>query len=142
MQVARPRFLGFAIAVLLGVVLSGPVNVAAADNIAPVAVDDPGTGCFDSRFGGAYPVPEDWGEFGFVGICAPTANDTDADGSIVAWQIVSPPSHGTIRWARDFPGVLGYTPNPDFSTLPGDWVSDSLTYRAIDDRGAVSNVAK
>jgi hypothetical protein len=137
----RPRLVGLLIAVLVGAALPGGSSVAAADNVPPVAVDDPGPACMGPQFGGAYPVPEDWGEFGFVGICAPTFNDSDPDGSIVAWQIVSPPSHGTVRWARDFPGILGYTPDADFSTLPGDYVSDSLTYQAIDDRGAVSNVA-
>ena len=141
MQVARPKLVGFVLAALMGVALPSAASVAAVDNIPPVAVDDPGSACFGSSFGGAYPIPEDWGDFDFAGSCSATANDTDQDGFIAAWQIDSPPSHGTLVYLRDYPGIFRYTPNPDFSTPAGDWISDSFSYQAIDDRGALSNVA-
>lgn len=122
--------------------LVSPATIAAADNLPPVAVDDPGTTCQPAgAFGGAFPIAEDWGRFDFVGQCSAIANDTDADGAIVAWQIVSQPAHGRLEYLRDFPGIFGYTPDPDFSTAAGDWISDSFTYQVIDNLGAVSNVA-
>jgi hypothetical protein len=122
--------------------LVSPASIAAADNLPPVAVDDPGTTCQPAgAFGGAFPIAEDWGRFDFVGQCSAIANDTDADGVIVAWQIVSQPAHGRLEYLRDFPGIFGYTADPDFSTDAGDWISDSFTYQVIDNLGAVSNVA-
>jgi hypothetical protein len=141
-QFGRPRLAALLITVLVAAALPGASVVAAADNIPPVAVDDPGTSCQPAGlFGGAYPIPEDWGAFDFAGSCSATANDTDQDGFIAAWQIVSPPSHGTLVYLRDQPGIFRYTSNADFSTPAGDYVSDSFTYQAIDDRGALSNVA-
>ena len=129
-------------AALVATALAWPTAAAAADNLAPVAVDDPGTSCQPAgAFGGAFPIPEDWGRFDFVGQCSAIANDTDSDGTIVAWQIVTQPAHGTLEYLPDFPGIFGYTPDPDFSTAEGDWVSDSFTYQVIDDLDALSNVA-
>src|SRR6185312_14865141 len=78
--------------------------------------------------------------------CSVNANDTDADGSIVAWDVVTPPAHGAIDWMSNQPAFFGYTPDPDYNTPAGDqpggtWVSDSLTYQAIDEDGARSNPA-
>lgn len=138
----RRGSVGLLLIALVGTTLSWPAAVAAVDNVPPVAVDDPGTDCqTPGDFGGAFPIPEDWGQFAFVDSCSAVANDTDSDGSIVAWQIVTPPSHGTLEYFGDFPDAFGYTPEADFSTPAGDWVSDSFTYQAIDDDGAVSNEA-
>ena len=127
---------------LAAATLAGPAVTLAADNVPPVAVDDPGTACGSlTAFGGSFPIPEDWGEFDFTGACSAVANDTDADGSIVAWQVVTPPAHGALVWLDTFPSAFSYTPAPDFSTASGDWVSDSFEYVAIDDAGALSNVA-
>jgi hypothetical protein len=138
----RRRSAGLLLIALIGVTLSWPASVAAVDNVPPIAVDDPGTDCQSpDDFGGSFPIPEDWGQFAFVGSCSAIANDTDGDGSIVAWQIVTPPSHGALEYFGANPEAFGYTPEPDFSTPAGDWVSDSFTYQAIDDGGAVSNEA-
>ncbi len=129
-------------AALVASALAWPVSTAAADNLPPVAVDDPGTTCMPAgAYGGAFPIPEDRGRFDFAGVCSAIANDTDADGTIASWQIVSQPAHGTLEWLPNFPGIFGYRAQPDFSTPAGDWVSDSFTYQAIDNLGAVSNVA-
>ncbi len=134
--------IGFILVALVGTALAWPAAALAVENLPPVAVDDPGTsGMPPDLFGGAFPIPEDWGQFVFTGSCSAIANDTDADGSIVAWQIVTPPGHGTLEYLPNFPSAFGYTPDPDFSTAAGDWVSDSFAYQAIDDDGAISNVA-
>jgi len=133
---------GLLLIALIGVTLSWPASVAAVDNVPPIAVDDPSTDCLSpDDFGGSFPIPEDWGQLAFVGSCSAIANDTDSDGSIVAWQIVTPPLHGALEYFGANPEAFGYTPEPDFSTPAGDWVSDSFTYQAIDDGGAVSNEA-
>jgi large repetitive protein len=123
--------------------LSWPAGVVASVdvNAPPVAVDDPGTACFPPDLGGSFPIPEDWDEFAFAGSCNAIANDTDSDGSIVAWQIVALPSHGTLNYLPDHPEAFGYTPDPDWSTPAGAWVSDSFSYQAIDNLGATSNTA-
>jgi Big-like domain-containing protein len=118
-----------------------PAGAAAAGNLPPVAVDDPAAACAPASFGGSFPIAEDSAQFGFTGSCSAIANDTDSDGAIVAWEVVDPPAHGTLEWLGDFPSAFGYTPDPDWSTPAGDWVSDSFTYRAVDDEGATSNVA-
>jgi hypothetical protein len=114
----------------------------------PVAHDDPGVPmCSPSvMFGGTYPIAEDHEQTAFVGGCAATANDTDADGTIVSWAIDTPPAHGELEWTASVPGVFGYTADPDYSTARGDqpggaWVSDSFTYHVIDDQGLSSNEA-
>ena len=138
----RRRSAGLLLVAIVTTALLSPVTVAAADNLPPVAVDDPGTTCQPAgAFGGAFPIAEDWGRFDFVGQCSAIANDTDADGTIVAWQIVSQPAHGRLEYLPNFPGIFGYTPDPDFSTPAGDWVSDSFTYRVVDNLAAVSNIA-
>ena len=109
-----------------------------------MAVDDPGPLCAPQPygiFGGSFPIAEDWGPFDFGGSCSAITNDTDSDGSIVAWQIVTPPSHGTFQYLANFPGIFRYTPAANFNTSVGDWVSDSFSYRVTDNLGAVSNVA-
>src|SRR5262245_1227209 len=139
-----PRSLlsGLVLVAMSACALAGPTGAAAADNLPPVAVDDPGAPCglFGST-GGSFPIPEDWGTFDFVGTCSAIANDTDADGTIVGWQSVTPPAHGTLVWVPEFASAFSYTPDADFSTGAGDWVSDSFEYVAVDNQGAVSNVA-
>jgi large repetitive protein len=116
-------------------------------NAPPVAVDDPAIpGCMSADYGGSFPIVEDAGQFVFGAGCSLNVNDTDADGSIVAWDVVTPPAHGTIEWLPSQPAFFGYTPDPDYNTPAGDqpggsWESDSLTYQAIDDDGARSNPA-
>jgi hypothetical protein len=124
-------------------VLAWPAGVAAADNLPPVAVDDPGTSCQPQGggFGGSFPIAEDYGPFDFAGFCSAIANDTDSDGTIVAWEIVTPPAHGTLEWLASFPGIFRYRAAANFNTPAGDWVSDSFTYRVVDNLGALSNVA-
>jgi hypothetical protein len=138
---ARAASAALLIALLAGT-LAGPGASLAADNLPPVAVDDPGAACGTfSPWGGAFPIPEDWGAFAFSGGCSAVANDVDPDGTIVAWQVVTPPAHGSLVWLDTFPDAFSYTPDPDFSTAAGDWISDSFEYVAIDDAGATSNVA-
>ncbi len=113
-------------------------------NAPPVAVDDPPVpGCAPDHttFGGSFPVVEDAQAFQFGAACSLIANDTDTDGSIVAWDVVTKPAHGNIVWLPGQPGIFSYTPDPDYNTPSGDWVSDTLTYQAIDDDGARSNEA-
>ena len=129
---------------LIGMLLAWPAGVAAVDNVPPVAVDDPGTLCAPQPygiFGPSFPIPEDGGPSDFGSSCSAITNDTDSDGSIVAWQIVTPPGHGPLVHHPDFPGIFRYTPDADFNTASGDWVSDSFTYQVIDNLGAFSNVA-
>jgi large repetitive protein len=127
---------------------SDPVSLTIKINGAPVAVDDPAVPACNPTFmfGGAFPIAEDWGQFTFAGNCGAIANDTDADGSITSWQVDDPPSHGDLEWLPIVPGVFGYTPDPDYSTIAGDqpggqWISDSFTYHVIDNDGASSNSA-
>jgi hypothetical protein len=119
-----------AVAVCLATSLS-PAPARADGNHAPVAVDDPAVpGCNPNNgFGGAYPIPEDWigtdknypGWMPMFGNCSPLANDTDADGDPLTFEIVTPPAHGE---AMAVPGSglewLMYKPDPDFSTIAGD----------------------
>ena len=126
-----------AAALLVGLL---PASVLAAD---PVAVDDPGTDCqpMDAT-GGSFPVPEDFhfvsppldpDHFWLFGDCALTANDTDADGDELTYEIVTQPAHGDLVADPDDPdGLFGYDPDPNYSTAPGAWVSDSFTYRVSD----------
>jgi hypothetical protein len=120
---------------------AAPASVSAADNLPPVAVDDPAVECGYTGFGGSFPIPEDWGQFVFAGCIGELTNDFDPDGSIVAWQIDSPPAHGTLDWLASNPTAFAYTPAPDFSTPSGDWPSDSFTYHVIDNQGASSDIA-
>ena len=126
---------------------TAPPHDTVAVNAPPVAVDDPAIpACFTAEFGGSFPLPEDWHQQAFIGACGATTNDTDSDGTIVAWHVDTLPAHGAIEWLPDHPEVFGYTPNHDWSTLPGnvaggDWVSDSFTYHVVDDQGASSNQA-
>lgn len=62
------------------------------------------------------------------------ANDTDEDGEIVAISIVDQPSSGTAMVGEDL--QITYSHDGTEGTL-----SDSLTYTAQDNDGAVSNVA-
>ena len=122
-----------------------PASVLAA---APTAFDDPGTGCGPtSNTGGSFPVPEDFhfvapgldpDHFWLFGSCALTANDTDPDGDVLTYEIVTQPAHGHLIADPDEPdGFFGFDPDPNYSTAPGDepggsWVSDSFTYRVSD----------
>ena len=133
--------IGIGLVVLLAATMALPVGVAAVDNVPPTALDDPGTACFPSDFGGSFPIPEDSSQTVFTGRCSAIANDTDPDGSIVGWQIVDLPTHGSLSYLATNPTAFGYTPEHDWSTPAGTWLSDSFTYRAIDDDGAASNLA-
>ena len=113
-------------------------------NDPPVALDDPGIPCGDLHyFGGSFPVPEDWigniegypGWFVLFAECGLLANDTDDDGDVLDWEIVSQPAHGEAIYVE--PEFFAYKPDANWSTRPGDqpggdWVSDSFTYRAFD----------
>ena len=132
-----------ALATLAIVATGAPGPVRAADT-PPVAVDDPALPrCGVPQLGNSYPVPEDPvgydpdfpGWFWALGGCGPLANDTDADGDALTFEIVGQPLHGQAM----APGldILGYKPDPDWSTLPGNvpgrtWTSDVITYRAFD----------
>jgi hypothetical protein len=125
---------------------SDPVTLAITvdENQPPVALDDPAVPACNAApgwYGDSFPIPEDWGPMVLGLGCSPTSNDSDPDGTIVSWQIDTLPAHGTLDWGPDAPGVVTYTPDPDFSTAPGDWPSDSFTYHVVDDGGASSNVA-
>lgn len=63
------------------------------------------------------------------------ANDFDVDGTLdpATVTVVTPPQHGTVSVLPD--GSITYTIAPNYSG------TDSFTYRACDDYGAVSNVA-
>ena len=122
--------------------IAWPVAVAAADNTPPIARDDPAVpGCTGSGFGGSFAIGEDSPRMVFSGSCSPIANDIDPDGSIVAWEIVDLPAHGTLDYSPGNPSSFGYAPAADYNTPSGDWVSDSFTYRVIDNAGARSNLA-
>ena len=117
------------------------MTLSSVTNTPPVAVDDPGIPCGNlDNFGGSFPVPEDWvgdydGWFVLFGECGLLANDTDVDGDVLDWEIVTQPAHGEAMYLD--PDFFAYKPDPDWSTLPGDqpggdWLSDSFTYRAYD----------
>ncbi len=116
-------------------------------NAPPVAVDDPAAGCFPpDPFGGSFPILEDSATITFAADCDLTGNDTDADGTIVAWDVTGGQGHGTAVWLPNQPGIIGYTPDPNYNTTAGDqpggtWQSDSLTYQVIDEDGARSGSA-
>src|SRR5204862_4622252 len=69
-------------------------------------------------------------------------NDTDPDNTdgipgnedTLQAVLVSGPSHGTLTLDAQS-GAFTYTPSANF------WGSDSFTYKALDSRGAESNVA-
>lgn len=65
------------------------------------------------------------------------SNDFDAETSInqISFEVVTPPSHGSISLA--FTGALFIYYTPD----PGHLGADSFTYRVADDQGGYSNVA-
>jgi hypothetical protein len=123
---------------------SPTMTLSSVTNTPPVAVDDPGIPCGNlDHFGGSFPVPEDWigdiegypGWFVLFGECGLLANDTDVDGDVLDWEIVTQPAHGEAMYVD--PEFFAYNPEADWSTLPGDqpggnWVSDSFTYRAFD----------
>jgi hypothetical protein len=119
-------------------------------NAPPVAVDNPSTAC-DVADSSAFGLHEDMAEYTAGGSCNLLANDTDSDGTVVDWEIVTPPDHGQVtnEIPLDVPGLssdFAYVPDDDYFTkagnLPGGaWLSDSFTYRAIDDDGARSEPA-
>ena len=135
-------------AMSLCLLLAGaPLSARAADNSPPVAVDDPATACGGAQTGNTYPVPEDWHDWTVLGLsCAPLVNDTDPDGDPLSVELVGQPAHGA---AEVVPGVpddwMAYRPEANYSTPRGDepggeWVSDTITYRAFDGQ-AYSNPA-
>jgi len=146
----KHRPAAFSTALLLTALLSSSVLAASpngslaieAVNQAPVAVDDPSEACGPTAdTGGSFLLPEyDPGpgrdpEIALFGSCALLANDTDADGDELTYEIVDPPSHGTATLIdAEF---TSYAPDVDYGTRPGNvpggtWVSDSFTYRAFD----------
>src|SRR5262245_40748624 len=107
-----------------------------AVNDAPIAGDDPSSGCNNpaGAFGGSFPIPEDYGVLTMVnglGMCSLDFNDGDVDGDELTYQLVSGPSHAST-FVFDPAGHYQYKPVGDYSTNPGDWVSDSFTYRVSD----------
>ena len=135
MTIARRRL----VPVLLAAMLVGllPSTTWAAS---PIAGDDPSEACINDVTGGSFPIPEDWGQFVFPPgpgyHCWIGDNDSDPDGDSLTWSIVTPPAHGDL--ILDGPtGLTLYTPDPEYSTLPGDqpggtWVSDSFVYGVSD----------
>lgn len=125
--------------------LTDTATVTIKVNAPPVAVDDPrlDAGCFYGP-SQTFALPEDKvTPFVAGGACNLLADDTDADGTVVDWEIVASPAHGTVT--NEIPLVLPglssdftYTPDADYYTTQGDWVSDSFTYRAIDNDGGRS----
>ena len=119
-------------------------------NDPPVSVDNPSAAC-DDPASLTFAMPEDMDEFVAGGVCRLIANDTDSDGTVVNWVLVDPPDHGAV--ANELPGTIpgfssdfSYVPDADYFTKRGDepggsWVSDSFTYRAVDNDGATSGLA-
>ena len=136
--------------IVLGALLVAGLGAApmqADGNQPPVAVDDPAVpGCLAHDWrGGAYAIAEDWNGrphglepwFTWYGPCQPLANDIDPDGDPLALELVGQPDHGEAVWVGIDPPTLGYLPDPDWSTLPGNvdggtWVSDAIHYRVSD----------
>jgi N-acetylmuramoyl-L-alanine amidase len=118
------------------------VNVTiTAVNDPPVAVDDPSIpGCISSDYGGSFPITEDHAQFVIGASCGVLANDTDTDGTVVDWEILTSTTHGALSKV-DPNGMFAYTPEANYYTVAGDWVSDSFTYRSRDDGGAWSAAA-
>ena len=107
-------------------------------NAPPVAVDDPAAGCFPpDPFGGSFPILEDSATITFAGAdCDLTGNDTDADGTIVAWDVTGGQGHGTAVWLPNQPGSSATTPDTELQhdgRRPAGrhgGSPDSLTYQA------------
>ena len=111
-----------------------PGSVAAA---APVAVDDPGTPCGDtSNFGARTRSPRTGRAARAAGLrgvgadrlgCDPRPTTATRTGSAdVRGRCPAQP-----RRVHGRPGFgVAYDPDDDFSTAPGDWVSDSIVYHA------------
>ena len=125
-----------------------PSPAHAAENSPPVAVDDPACLQPPGVFGGSYPIPEDWHDWSVLGIgCGPLVNDSDPDGDPLSVELVGQPAHGEAAVIENDPtDWLQYRPAKDYSTPGGDqpdgnWLSDSITYRAFDGQ-AHSNEAK
>ena len=117
------------------------MTVTSVNDGPPVAVDDPGTQCGGGLpgFGGSFPIPEDWHDpFILTDLCGLLANDIDVDGDGLTWELVDDPTHGEALFLTD--DMAAYTPDPDYSTPAGTWLSDSFTYRAFDGTD-FSNVA-
>ncbi len=122
----------FAVVLACTMVAQLPASAAAAP---PIAGDDPGPACMGSAFGGSFPIPEDWGQFAFVDghVCGISYNDSDPDGDPRSYALVTAPAHGELQSLFSFDSTVGYTPDPDYFTLPGDvpggtWESDSWVY--------------
>ncbi len=138
------RLAAVVLATFLATAVAAPS--VAADNLPPVAVDDPAIpGCNPfGAFGGSYPVPEDVTQHvpglepGWIlamGSCSPLANDSDPDGDPLTLALEGQPAHGEAVWYPE--GILAYKPDADFSTLAGDqaggsWISDEVRYRVSD----------
>ena len=93
-------------------------STALANN-APIAVDD------------TYAPP---GRFQPLSVTAPgiLLNDTDSDGDVLTAQLVTGPSHGTLKLQSN--GAFTYTWSPGWAA------ADTFTYRVTDGQ-ALSNVA-
>lgn len=86
-------------------------------NVPPIALDD------------AWTV-----EHGLVLVHDHGANDADPDGTITEWVLVDGPSHGSVSsWSAT--GEIQYVPDAGFGGR------DTVTYRAVDDDGASSDLA-
>jgi hypothetical protein len=126
--------------------IDGPdsATVTIKVNAPPVAVADPSTASCWYLPSQTFALPEDkTSPFEPAAACNLLANDSDADGTIVDFEIVDGPDHGTVANLLPLvlPGIsadFSYTPDANFTTPVGDWISDSFTYRAIDDDGARS----
>lgn len=108
-------------------VLVSPVNDA------PVARDDPSADC-SHTFGGSYAVAEDSAVITILAgtpDCSLPANDGDVDRDELTYQLVSGPAHAAT-FVFDADGSFQYRPVSDYSTDPGEWVSDSFVYRVSD----------
>ena len=106
----------------------------------PIAGDDPGEDCSTEAWGGSFPIPEDYGQFGFpAGLsCSIDANDSDPDGDPLTYALTASPQHGDLVGPLATDPSVSYTPDPDYFTLPGDvpggtWASDSWTYQVTAD---------
>lgn len=132
----------------LCLLLTGAVAPAsAAGNSPPVAVDDPACQQPPGVFGGSYPIPEDPHDWAILALsCAPLLNDSDPDGDPLSVELVGQPAHGEAQVIENDPDDwLEYRPAKDYSTPGGDqpggnWISDTITYRAFDGE-AYSNEA-
>ncbi len=143
-----------AVITALAITLSLPSGtVRGAENMPPVAVDDPSPACGNTDlWGGSFPIPEDWigfdkgfpGWFPLMGACAPMANDTDPDGdpSDLRARRAARARQGDLRSRTTSPPTTRTrtSARSPATRRRGSWVSDTITYRVFDG-SAYSNSA-